>query len=83
MPDVVRPCVLSKDSDGMPCPMSLDRVCCLQAMIACHARRCSTVCVVQRQRCHATPDVAYRVQSKGGNVMPSPTLTIVCSVQGR
>ena len=48
-PDVVRPCVLPKGDDGMPRPTSLDRVCCPKAMMACHARRRSTVCAAQRR----------------------------------
>ena len=39
-PDIVRPCVLSKGEDVMPCLMSSDCVCCPKAMMSCHARRC-------------------------------------------
>ena len=46
-PDVVRPFMVSKGDDGMPCPMSFDRLCCPKAMMACHARRRLTVFVVQ------------------------------------
>ena len=100
-PDVIQPCLPFKGYDGMPRPALFDRVCCPKAMIACHARRRPTVCAVKRRRCHATPDVADHVccpravmscharrcqpcmQSKGGNVMPRPTLITVCTIQGR
>ena len=36
-PDAVRPFVLPKGDDGMPCPASFDRVCCPKAVMACHA----------------------------------------------
>ena len=49
MPKAVRPFVLPKGDDGMPCPASFDRVCCQKAMMACHTRRRSTVCAVQRR----------------------------------
>ena len=73
-PDVVRPCVLPKGDDGMPRPTSLDRVCCPKAMMACHARRRSTVCAAKRRRWHATPDVVRPcVLPKGDDGMPRPT----------
>ena len=43
MPEAVRPFVLPKGDDGMPCPASFDRVCCQKAMMACHTRRRSIV----------------------------------------
>ena len=49
MSDVVRLCVLPKGGDGMPHLTSFDGMFCQKAMMACHARRCSTVCVVQWQ----------------------------------
>ena len=49
--------VLSKGGDVMPRPMSFDRACRPRAVMSCHARRRSTVCAIQRQRCHATSDV--------------------------
>ena len=54
MPDVVQRCVLPKGDDGMPRPTSFDRVCCPKAMMACRARRRSTVCATQRRWWHAT-----------------------------
>ena len=48
-PDAVRPCV-PKGDDGMPRPMSFDRVCVPKVMMACDARRRSTMCAAQRQR---------------------------------
>ena len=36
-PNAVRPFVLPKGDDGMPYPASFDRVCCLKAVMACHA----------------------------------------------
>ena len=58
----------------MPCMMSFDRVCCPKVMMACHAQGRSTVCAVQRQGWHVTPDVVRPcVLSKGGDVMPRPT----------
>ena len=82
MSDVVRPCVLSKGGDGMPRLTSFDRVCCLKAEMSCQARCSLTVCAAQGRSCHATPDVVRQcVQSKGGDVMPCPTLLTVCAVQ--
>ena len=60
-PDVVRLCVLPKGDDGMPRPTSFDSVCFPKAMMACHARRCLTVCAVRRRRCHAMLDVTDSV----------------------
>ena len=48
-PDVVRPCLPFKGYDGMPHPMPSDCLCCPKVMIACHARRRSTVCAFQRR----------------------------------
>ena len=48
-PNVVRPCVLPKGGEVMPCLTSFDRVCCPRAVMSCHARRSLTVCVVQRR----------------------------------
>ncbi len=73
-PDVVRPFVLSKGYDGMPCPTPSDRVCCPRAMMAWHTRRRSTVCAAQRQWRHATADVVRPcVLQKGDDCMPCPT----------
>ena len=72
-PDVVRPCVLQKGEDGMPRQTPFDRVC-PKAMMACHARRRSTVCAAQRRWWHATPDVVRPcVLPKGDDGMPRPT----------
>ena len=72
-PDVVRPCLPSMGYYGMPRQMSFDHVCFPKAIMACHARRRSTVCAVQRRLCHATPDVVRPcVLPKGGDVMPCP-----------
>ena len=78
-PDVVRPCVLQKGEDGMPRQTPFDRVC-PKAMMACHARRRSTVCAAQRRWWHATPDVVRPcVLPKGDDGMPRPTsLERVC-----
>ena len=46
--DVVQPCVLPKGDNGMPRPTSFDQLCYPKAMMACHARRSSTVCAAQR-----------------------------------
>ena len=82
-PNFVGPCLLSKGDDGMPHPTSFDRVCCPKAVMSCHARRSPTVCAAQGQWCHAMPDVLRPcVLSKGGDVMPCPTLPIVCAVTG-
>ena len=48
MPDVVRLFMLPKSDVGMPRPMSFDRVCFSKEMMACHARRYLTVCVVEK-----------------------------------
>ena len=74
MPDVVPPFVLLKGDDGMPHPTSFDRVCRPRAIMACHARRRSTVCAVKRRRCDATPDVVRPcVLRQGDDGMPCPT----------
>ena len=79
-----RLCVLSKGSDVMPRPTSFDRLCCPKTMMAFHAQHRPTVRAVQGPCCHATPDVVRPyVQSKGGDIMPRPTLPTVCVVQGR
>ena len=39
--------VLPNRDDDMPHQTSFDRVCCPKAVMACHARRCSTVRAVQ------------------------------------
>ena len=58
----------------MPRLTSFSRVCYPKAVMACHARRRSTLCVVQRRLCHATPDVIIPcVLSKGGYVMQRQT----------
>ena len=52
-PDIVKPClpirlfVLPKVDDRIPHPTSIDRVCFPKAVMACRARRRSTVCAVQ------------------------------------
>ena len=48
-PDIVRPCVLPKGDDDMPCRTSFDRLCYPKSMMACHARRHSSVCASQRR----------------------------------
>ena len=74
----------SKGDDVMPFPTSFDRVCYPKAVMLFHAQRRSTVCAVQRQGWHATPDVVRLcVLSKSNDVMPRPTLPTVCVVQGR
>ena len=84
MPDVVRPCVLLEGGDVMPHPMSSDRVCCPMGMMACHARRRSTVYAVQRRLCHATPDVVDRVCGpKEVMSCHARSRPIVCVVQER
>ena len=76
MPNVVRPCLPSKGYDGMPCPTSFDRVCFPKAMMACHTRGRSSVCNVQRRRCHASHNIVRScVLPKGGDVVPRPTLS--------
>ena len=81
MPDVVAHCVLSKGDDGLPSHTSFYCVFCPKAVILCHARRSPTVFAAQGRLCHATLDVVRPcVLSKGGDVMPRPTLPSVCSV---
>ena len=73
-PNVIRPYVLSKRDDSIPSPMSSDCVCFPSAMIACHARRHSTVCAAQGGWWNATPDVVRSyVLSKGDDNVPRPT----------
>ena len=67
--------VLPKGDAGMPCLMMFDRVCCPKVMLACHARRRSTVCAVQRRSWHVTPDVVRPcLPSMGYYGMPRPML---------
>ena len=71
--DVVYPFMLFKGDDDIPHPTSFDRVCCLRDMRACQDRRCLTVCAVQKQWWHATPNVIRPyVLSKGDDCMPRP-----------
>ena len=75
MPDVVQPCVLSIGGGGMSCPTLFDRLCIPNAVIACHARRRSTVCATQRRLWHAMPDVVRPcVLPKDDDGMQRPTL---------
>ena len=54
-PDIVQPClpvqlfVLPKGDDRIPHLTSINRVCFPKAVMACRARRCSTVCAIQRR----------------------------------
>uniref|UniRef100_A0A3Q7GPC6 Uncharacterized protein n=1 Tax=Solanum lycopersicum TaxID=4081 RepID=A0A3Q7GPC6_SOLLC len=74
MPDVYRPSVLSTGNDSIPCSMLFDRVCCLQAKIACHARRRPTNYVVQGQRCRITTDfIRPRVFPNSDDGVPHKT----------
>ena len=61
--------------------MSFDHVCCLKAVMTCHAQCRSTVRVVQGRLFHATPDIVLPcVLSKGDDVMPCLKVRVV---QGR
>ncbi len=64
MPYIVLPCMLLKGNDGIPCPISSDRICCPRVMMACHARHSPFVCVFQRQWWHSTSTI---VQLYGGS----------------
>ncbi len=67
-------CVLSKGDNGIPCFILLDRVCGKREMMACHTRRCSTVCAVEGLCRHATPDLIWLwVVSKSYDGRPHPT----------
>ena len=44
IPNIVRPCVMPKDHDGMPRLTQSYHVCCPRAMISCHAWCHPTVC---------------------------------------
>ena len=46
MPNIIRPCVQSKDDDGMSYPTLSERVCCQTDMMTVHARCRPTVCTV-------------------------------------
>ena len=46
-PNFIRPCVLCKGDDSMPCPLLSDHVYWSRAMMECHARHLSFVCAVQ------------------------------------
>ncbi len=73
-PDIFQLCVLCKGYAGMPLPTSSDRVCCLMSIMACHARRRLTMCVVQGQLLHAKPDIVHPCsQSKGNDGMSYPS----------
>ena len=67
-------CLNSKGYDGMPHRTSFDCMCSPKAVMECHARRLSTVCALQRQLFHVTPDVVRPcLPSKGYDGMPRPT----------
>ena len=66
-------CLRSKGYDGMPRRTSFDHVCSSKAVMACHARRHSTVCALQRLLFHVMPDVVRPCfPSKGYDGMPRP-----------
>ena len=66
--------MFSNGYDDMQRKISFDRVCFSRAMIACHVRRCPTVCVVKRLCMHATLDVVRPcVLSKNHDGMPRRT----------
>ena len=83
MPDIVRPCVLSKGADVMPQP-TLPTVCAFQGW-RFHAtpdvadRVCCPRAVMS---CH-TRRCRPCVLSKGGDVIQRPTLPTVYAVHGR
>ena len=88
-PDVVWPCMLPKDDDGMPRLKKSDLVFCTRVMRSCHAQCHLTMCFVQGKDGMQCPTLSYRVcfplyvQSKGDDGMPHPTSSIVCVVRGR
>ena len=57
MPDVVRPCVLTKGDDGMSRLTSSDHLCFPSTMMACHARHRSAVNIAQDSSELVTLDV--------------------------
>ena len=72
-PDIIRPGVIAKVHEGMPCEMLSDHVCCTIAMKDCHVQRHYTMCATQGLCGHATPDVVRScVLSKGDDNMPCP-----------
>ena len=72
MPDVIRPCVLSKGDNGMPHPTPSDRLFCPRAKMACHARHPLTVCAVQGILWLSTPDIVQTYVQYKGDGMPHP-----------
>ena len=77
-------CLCSKGYDGMPRRTSFDRVCSPKSVMECHTRRRLTVCALQRQLFHVTPDVVRPcLPSKGYDGMPRSTCSVVCSAQRR
>ena len=75
MPDVVRPCALSKGGDGMSRLISFDHVCCPRDIMACHHRFCAAHTVEQRQAWHAITAFGQHTRSNDvGHGMPSSRL---------
>ena len=71
MTDVVRPCVQTKGNDWKSRLTSSNCLCCPRMMMAWHARRHPTVCVIQGRRCHVTPNIVLpRVLPNGDEGMP-------------
>ena len=70
MHDIVRPSVLEKVYAGMLRLTCFYRVCFPRKKMACHDKRCLTMCVVYGPLCHATPDIARPcVHPKGDDSM--------------
>ena len=81
--DVVWPCVLPKDNDGMPCPTSSDRMWYPREIIARHAGHCQTVCSALGRWWHTTPNVIGPwMLLKVNDCMSRPTSSL-CVSQGR
>ena len=73
MPDVVRPCVLPKGGDVMPRPTLSDRVCCLRAVMACHARRSRPSVLFKGDDVMPRPTLVTVCAIQEGYVIPSLT----------
>ena len=83
MPDIIRPCVITKGDNGMPRLTSFVYVCSPRAMIMCHAQHRLTVCVAKEIWWHEKLNVVRPcVLSNGNYGIPRPTSSIyVCNLR--
>ncbi|TMW85668.1 hypothetical protein EJD97_022738 [Solanum chilense] len=78
-PNVAQPCVQSKGNDNLQHPTLSDPICFTKAMMACHARRRRTSCIMSKGD-DGKPCSMSSNRGDGCMLGPMPTLSVV---QGR